>query len=451
MQIRIKNPALMATVLLSASALATPAFAVEEAKPAPAKPAAKVVKKKAAPAPVAPAPVKPAASWWDGVTFDGFVNASSMFNTKKDTNNMNFGRFMDDKDGVTFNRIQLNLGRAIDVTSKDYDVGFKVQALYGSDARYTRALDFLDKTMGDSRNQVDVAEANVLVHTPWFTDGGFDLRIGKYYDMESAETLDPTGNFFYSHSYIFLFGDPYNHTGVMTTLHATPWLDLYLGVSTGMNTTGFHGDNNDAVSFQGAIGLNLGEVTSTLTTHIGPETADAAVRNGLVNARIDADESIRALSTWTTVWKYSDTITLTTDLNWIFDENLNNGKRADGFGWAQYGTYKINDVYSVGVRGELWRDVEGVYVCQFAANQDYIRSFEGVAARSARSVCGGKTTYGSLTAGLNISPDLGKSVFKGLTFRPEVRYDSSLNDTRPFNDSRDRSQFTFGGDMILKF
>jgi len=38
-----------------------------------------------------------------------------------------------------------------------------------------------------------------------------------------------------------------------------------------------------------------------------------------------------------------------------------------------------------------------------------------------------------------------------LTIRPEVRYDCSLNNTRPFNNSSDRDQFTTGIDFVLTF
>ena len=39
----------------------------------------------------------------------------------------------------------------------------------------------------------------------------------------------------------------------------------------------------------------------------------------------------------------------------------------------------------------------------------------------------------------------------GLAIRPELRYDRSLNNTRPFNESSDRDQFTAGVDFILSF
>lgn len=416
-------------VLLASCVLSSPAYAVD-----------KQVKE----------PV--ASSWWDKTTVYGLVNVGGSFNTEDNLDKMNFGRLTDDQDGPSLHQFQMNVSKPIDTSLKDYDYGFKLQAIYGSDARISRAINFLEETAGYNRHQVDITEAHALIHTPWFTDGGFDLRIGKYYDMESAETMDPAGNFFYSHSYIFNFGDPFNHTGVFGVLHATPWLDVGLGVSTGVNTTLFAGDNNDSLSYEGYLAFNFGEFTTQLTSHIGPEVAELATRNGTLPATVDADDSFRALNTLTSIWKVTDRWTLMNDLNWIYDDSLNSGKKAEGYGVAQYATYKINDLLAVGVRGEVWRDVEGVYVCQFAGNYDFIRAQKGQPARNGRSVCGGKTTYGMLTFGMNITPDVGPSKFvKGLVFRPEIRYDSSLNDKRAFNDGRDEDQLTIGGDVILKF
>uniref|UniRef100_UPI001487A455 outer membrane beta-barrel protein n=1 Tax=Acinetobacter baumannii TaxID=470 RepID=UPI001487A455 len=72
---------------------------------------------------------------------------------------------------------------------------------------------------------------------------------------------------------------------------------------------------------------------------------------------------------------------------------------------------------------------------------------------------GGRTTYSEFTLGLNITPPIPKTVLPiaSVTFRPEVRYDRSLNGTSPFNANRvgrpgtSEDQFTFGGDIIVAF
>ena len=52
-------------------------------------------------------------------------------------------------------------------------------------------------------------------HLPWITDGGIDLKVGQYPTPLGYETIDPSTNPFYSHSYIFQFGLPFKHTGAL--------------------------------------------------------------------------------------------------------------------------------------------------------------------------------------------------------------------------------------------
>jgi hypothetical protein len=48
---------------------------------------------------------------------------------------------------------------------------------------------------------------------------------------------------------------------------------------------------------------------------------------------------------------------------------------------------------------------------------------------------------------MTIKPPVPKPM-TGLRIRPEIRYDRSLNNTRPFNDSSDRDMLTAGVDFV---
>ena len=98
------------------------------------------------------------------------------------------------------------------------------------------------------------SKAYLNLHFPIISEGGLDLKLGKWVTLEGAETIDPRTNFFYSHTYIFNFGIPFNHTGALATFHANKWLDLMAGVTRGVNTS--IDDNNDSLAFHGGIGLN---------------------------------------------------------------------------------------------------------------------------------------------------------------------------------------------------
>ena len=433
---RLASAAVIALGLFTGSALAADVTPVLKAKPK------------------APAP----ASWWDTVKFYGFGDAGVTFNSTHPPDGINFGHLFTDKaNQPLLNQLALTFERPLDPKATGYDFGFKFQGMYGSDARYTHFLGEFDHAISD-RNQIDIVEANVLAHLPWLTTGGIDLKMGQFVTLEGAETIDPRTNLLYSHTYIFNFGIPFKHTGLMATTHVTSILDIMAGVTTGVNTTigCCRGDNNHAPAFHGGIGLNLlnGALTVAATTHIGPENADTALVRAACGC--DPNTALRYLNDITITWKVNDKLTLITDANYIRDD----GFHASGGGVAQYVAYKITDVYKFVVRGEIWADPQAFFVNAYPGNLDFVNAELGL---PATIISGGRTTYGAVAVGVNISPPVPKA-FEGLLIRPEVRFDTSLNGTTPFGGQAGcptplttstcgtkRSQWTFGGDIVVPF
>src|SRR6266851_4749908 len=111
---------------------------------------------------------------------------------------------------------------------------------------------------------------------------------------------------------------------------------------------------------------------------------------------------------------WSDKLALMTDLNYIRDD----GFRASGGGVAQYFGYKIDDVFKLVGRAEIWADPQAFFVNAFPGNLDFVNAELGL---PATVVSGGKTTYGALTLGLNITPAVPKGgLIKAVIFRPEI-------------------------------
>ncbi len=364
----------------------------------------------------------------------GWIDTGITGNFASPADNQNFGRFFDDRvNEPMLNQFVINLERTLAPQPGEFDWGFKLQLMYGGDARFIHSLGLFSDTLGTSTLQPDLAEAYLNLHFPMISEGGLDLKLGKFVTLEGVETIDPRTNFFYSHTYIFNFGIPFNHTGALATLHATKWLDLYAGITRGVNTS--VEDNNESVSFHGGVGLNLldGKLTVLATTSIGPETPDNNHDQRYLN-----DIAVTA--------KITDKFTALTDLNYALDQVGG----AQAFGIAQYFTYAINSWLTAGIRGEVFWDDDGFYVVSFANTHDPVRVLEGLPPIDPRTVGGGKTTYGAITAGVNIKPPMPKPL-AGLAIRPELRYDRSLNNTRPFNQSSDRDMFTLGIDFLLTF
>src|SRR6266542_1290873 len=331
------------------------------------------------------------ASWWDTFEISGHVEGGITGNSVRPADGLNFGHlFTDRANTFLLNQALLTIQRPLDPKATGFDAGFKFQAMYGTDARYTHFLGEFDQSIS-SRNQVDIVEAYAAFHLPW---------------VNSV-------------------------------------LDVMTGIVTGVNTTfgnSFNcfncGDNNHAVGFHGGLGFNLldGKLTIAATTHIGPENPNVSQ---VVLAGVDPNRDLRYLNDVTITFKATDKLTFITDLNYIRDD----GFGATGGGVAQYAAYAINDWLKIVGRGEIWRDNNGFFVAAFPGNLDFVMAEHGNP--NAVVISGGSTTCAAVTGGLNITPELTKGgAVKALIFRPEVRYDWA---------GTKRSQFTFGGDVIAKF
>ena len=387
-----------------------------------------------APMPMPATPAPAAAPAPTGVQFYGWVEAGATLNSKQPKDRQNFGRLFDDRaNEVMLNQVVLTAEQTLAGKPEEFQWGFKLQGMFGSDARFIHSLGLLDNASNKTL-QPDVVEAYLNLHVPGLTAAGMDVKVGKFVTLEGAETIDPRTNPFYSHTYIFNFGIPFNHTGAVATLHATKEIDLMFGLVRGVNAS--LTDNNHSWSFHGGIGfMNLadGKLTGMFSTMIGPETPKD-------------NKNFRYLHDLTFTYTLSAKESLITDLNYIQDDV---GTKSKGYGIAEYYIYKVSDTLSVQVRGEIWKDKNGFFVAQFGNNDDVMNGLKGKAIRDPRTVGGGNTTYSAITVGLSFKPAVAKPL-TGLTIRPELRYDRSSK-TKAFVDSKHKSQLTFGVDAVLAF
>ena len=387
----------------------------------------------------AAAPAAPA-SWASTLKVTGYVEAGVTANAIHNSPGVNFGHLFTDKsNAVLLNQATLTVERDIDSASKTVDFGFKVQGFYGSDARYTHFIGELDRSP-TSRNQFDIVEANLQVHLPMIGAGGMDVKLGQYSTPLGVEVISPAGNTFYSHSYIFNFGIPLKHTGILTTTHVNSKLDIYAGYDTGVNTSvgSRGGDQAGKFHFIAGFGLNLKNVTVIALTHIGPE-----LPNGSLGVGVDVSGKYRYLTDANVTWKVTPKLTSITEVNYIKDD----GFSASGGGVAQYVTYAFNDHVSAAIRGEVWRDSQGFYVAAFPGNLDFINVETG---RANTSYGAGTATYGAVTVGVTFKPAHLPKRLDGLMIRPELRFDTALAGGLPFggNPGVNKTQFTFGLDLV---
>jgi hypothetical protein len=414
----------------------------------------------------AAADTPPPGLWIDGIHLSAQLDAGFNLNPSRPNNGLNFGQlFTDHANQATLNQILLTANKPLDPKNSDFQWGFKFQGMYGSDARYTQSLGVFNQALPGDRYQFDAVEANALFHLPVVTAGGVDLKLGLYPTPLGYETIDPSTNPFYSHSYIFQFGLPFMQTGGLAVVHVNDVLDIYGGLDTGTNTTvGPLGENNSALGGIGGFNLTLmgGKLTVLALTHAGPEQASRVLSDPLVSGlptSFNADGYWRYYNDMVITYKATDALTFVTELNLVRDDfgKLSNpGKPVNAFGIAQYASYALNDTLTLNGRAEVFRDDNNFFVASFSGNNDPVRVQQGLAPVSSVFVApGSNATYTSLTLGVTWKPPVPAPV-SGLLIRPEIRWDHAFASGRTYNANVATGKgtldnVTFAADAVITF
>ena len=395
---------------------------------------------------VAPATFR---EWTSSIKFGVQVEGGITVNPQDPRNHRNYGSLTTDSaNRALLNQALFTVGRDVDPKATSIDIGFKLQAMYGSDSRIYQTLGVFDQVIHD-RNQISLIEANVTARIPQLFANGLDVKAGLYPTPLGLEVIDTKPNAFYSHSYIFNYGLPFKHTGVLSTAHVSDLLDIYLGIDTGTNTWIAYGagDNNNRPGGIAGFGLNLagGKLTVLALTHIGPENARRAVPF--------ANDAPRYFNDVAITYKASDKLTLSTEFNYVRDD----GFRAEAYGVATYASYILNSAVTLNGRAEVFRDNNNFFVSNPVGDRDYINFQRGGFSRFYTAAK--PTTYSEFTAGLTYKPTwlpnwlptwLPTLLSTGI-IRPEVRYDRALNNSKPYGNGNDRGAVTLAADFILGF
>lgn len=439
-----------------------------------------------------------ARAWLETMSIDGVLEGGASINPDMPWNGLNFGHYYTDRANTPqFNQGLLTIQRPLDPDRNSVNYGFKFQGAVGTDLRYSS---FLGETeyLIKSRTQLGVLEANALVHLPILTPGGMDVKIGQFFTYNGAETFSAKDNLFYTHSYSYNFG-PFFHTGAMTQTQINDWLNLYVGVTTGVDTTfGWPGDNNHSPSLHGGFATSFldGAFTITAITHSGPENPSSkdplrvgyptGVIGGIPAACVCAPSSTwRYYNNVVLQWKAAEDLTFSADLSYYREDGWNPasvtglpaagvnalgsalgfdpalvGQRAKGasaYGAALYASYALSPLAKLNARVEYWRDNNNFFAAAFPGYFDNANFLHGFPAPNVISrPLGPGTTYFEMTIGATLTPKLPDfPSLSELILRPEIRVDTAMNGVDPFfgpapNQPR-RSQTLLSMDVILPF
>ena len=114
--------------------------------------------------PASAAPATPAPAPASSFSIYGWVEAGATLNSKQPDDRQNFGRLFDDRaNELMLNQVVLTAEKTLAPKAGESDWGFKLQGMFGSDARFIHSLGLLDNA-SNKMLQPDLVEAYFSFH-----------------------------------------------------------------------------------------------------------------------------------------------------------------------------------------------------------------------------------------------------------------------------------------------
>lgn len=275
--------------------------------------------------------------WSEAVYMDNNVPLSQAYN--------DLLSFDDVPDHLHLGQQWFYLGRNID-TSAGWDLGGRVDVLYGTDAQKTQAFGNPGagvRNFGTWDASLDHGEYGWALPQAYLEVGAGDLavKIGHFFTPIGYEVIPVTGNFFRSHSYTMFNSEPFTHTGALATYSGLENTTLYGGWALGWDT-GFDQLNSGNIAIGGfAYNINDDVTFTYMNTYGNFGWRDGGDDNSYSHSMVL-------------------TAALTDNLQYIAQSDMidtsNPGvSEFDTVGLNQYLIYKLNDVISTGGRYEWWK------------------------------------------------------------------------------------------------
>ena len=354
-----------------------------------------------------------------GITFNGTAPADR-FNGPVATN---------DRDGeYQMNQFWLYAVRPIDTGGCGWDIGGRIDMLYGSDFRFG-----INYGLEDRINAVDNPYGMVIPQA--FMEIGFNnlsVKLGHFAGILDYEAVPSVANPFYSHSYCYGYTVPQLVTGVLADYKLTDRFSIAAGFHRGWM---MFEDMNHNLDFMGGLKWASRDKRTNINFGISTGAQDPAGEQERFVYSLVAKRQV------TEKFQYI----LVHNLGFENDAvNVAGAPSQDGewYGINQYFLYQINPCWSAGLRFEWLRDDDGARVFGVPNVIPPVKTWPGGP--------GFAGNFYELTAGLNWRPH------PNVVVRPELRWDwydgtVDTNNHLPFDAGNSDDQFTFATDLIVTF
>lgn len=362
-----------------------------------------------------------------GINVGGWASGGITYASHNAPSNSNSPISFNDRiNEFQLNQLNLFAEKAVNKGS-GWDFGGRVDFMFGTDSRKTQAGGWDNRMIprnngnspGEGERFYDVAfpQAYAEIYAPF--GNGITAKIGHFYTLIGYEVVTSPDNFFYSHAYTMLYGEPFTHTGAILSYDINDNISI-----TGGGVMGW-----DNFRQQPGAWDFLGGATFTT------DDANTSLALNIITGDTNETDNINT-TMYSAVLQHSFTeklhYVLQHDFGVIQDGVNRGGQNAEWYGINQYLTYDINDKLGAGIRAEWFRDSTGARV----------------ATTGIGGAAGTGGSFYAVTAGLNYSPN------SWLKLRPELRYDyfgADGDGSKAFDDGNEFDQLGVAMDMIVAF
>jgi hypothetical protein len=284
-----------------------------------------------------------------GINLSGFLDTSYGWSSNKPKSPPDIsGRYFDkDHNKIVFNNFNLT----VEKPEKDWGVGFKVVGDFGRtgellrEATYWGGANRFPAVLRDEPS-AELREAFLTFTIP--LGEGIAVKGGKFVSPLGTEILPAPGayNDNISRSFLFNLGVPLTHTGAVFSYPVHKIFGVSAGVVTGWDDP--H-DNNGQPSVLAGITFTPVDMFALASNVIyGPEQW-----HNSGNKRV----------TWSSVATIKPLDPLTGYLEYTYghEENITPSLRSGTWqGWGAIGSYTWTDRFNTALRGEIFKDSDGV-------------------------------------------------------------------------------------------
>lgn len=396
-----------------------------------------------------------------GLSVGGWVEASVSANFNGSDDRFNGTVTFHDRTGeVQMNQAYVWLQKAVTVGGDKFDWGGRIDVMYGTDAVFTQAYGVPTFNPGDwnatthNRGNWDLRLANTgrfyglalpqayaQFNLPF--GNGVEVKVGHFYTPLGYEVVTAPDNLFITKPYAFQYGEPFTHTGILSSYVINPNWNIRLGAVTGSSTGGWDGNWNKGLgnwSFLGGVTWTSNDAATTLTV------------NSTAGHRSEQSNDFWGAYSVVGTHNFTDKLHYIIQHDHGFADNVQTNagpnQNAQWYGINQYLNYDVNDKFTVGLRTEWFSDPDGFRVvspvrCGASTNVDVSGAANSYACGANIGTLYSGNDYYAVTLGANYKPT------KWLSLRPNLRYDYST--ARAFDTGTRKDQLLFTADMVVSF